>query len=241
MKTIIIAGCSWGAGEWSTDNQIVHYGLAKYLMDIGYNVVNLSQPGLGPFEVIRPIETFLYVNSGFLDIEHIFVLQSDIGRDLNTNGYYMRDTSQSLAELWELFRNEEHQFGLEHDLKYTYRDFYSKLNRTAEQRETKISLIGGLTDLFMEFAPQFTSLNFILPSWIQLMHPETVPIHIHEVENFPDKHKDKQQMLPLLDAANTIAKLFNTSHYFPDNCHPNKHGHKILFDYLKSLHLFSDK
>jgi hypothetical protein len=226
MKTILLAGCSWGAGVWNKDSEIVHPGLAKYLQDIGYNVVNLSQPGRGPFAVVEPIDTFLKVNSNFLDIEHIFVIQSDVARDFDQfyRKHYKIRTMDSNT--------------LEHNIKYTYYDFYSKLNYIGEQQQQKINLIGGLTDLVIEFAKSFPQLDFIIPSWIQLMHSEASPIYIHQVENIPEDHKDKKQMLPFIEDAINTGSLFSSSIRFPDNQHPDELGHKILFDHLKSLHLF---
>jgi hypothetical protein len=227
MKTILLAGCSWGAGAWNKDSEIIHPGLAKYLQDIGYNVVNLSQPGRGPFAVLEPIDTFLRVNSNFLDIERIFVIQSDVARDFNEfyRKHYKIRTMDSNT--------------LDHTIKYTYYDFYSKLNYIAEQQQHKINLIGGLTDLVIEFSKSFPQLDFTIPSWIQLLHPEASLIYIHQVENIPEDHKDKKQMLPFIEAAINTGSLFSSSIRFPDNQHPDEHGHKILFDHLKSLNLFA--
>ena len=226
MKTIIIAGCSWGAGVWHKDNQIVHAGLATHLMDIGYNVVNLSQPGRGPFALCEPIDSFLYVNSNFLDIEQIFVIQSDIGRDF-------KETYRKHYKMQPMDNTD-----LNNNIRNTYRDFYSKLNYIAEQQKYKINLIGGLTDLVTEYANEFSNLHFIVPSWIKLLHPEAVPIYIHQIENIPEYKKDKEQMLPFIEAALSTGSLFDASILFPDNQHPGELGHKILFDHLKSLHLF---
>jgi hypothetical protein len=229
VKTIIIAGCSWGAGSWGDNGEIDHSGLAQYLMDIGYNVVNLSQPGLGPFSILQPIDNFLYVNEKFLDIERIFILQSDIARDMKP---YDRHTATTTYKLKAMDPTD-----LDNNIKHTYRDFYSKLNTCAETWQCKISLIGGLTDLVMEFDLEFPHLDFTVPSWIQLIHPEAVPVYIHELENIPEQHKDKEQLLPFLDAVNATFRLFKKSAYFPDNLHPDRYGHKILFDHLQDLGL----
>ena len=62
MKTIIITGCSWGCGEWN-HGDIAHGGLAEYLTQDGYNVVNLSEPGSGPIHLINPLNEFPVVDS----------------------------------------------------------------------------------------------------------------------------------------------------------------------------------
>ena len=50
-KVVVIAGDSWGCGEWTQrdhrDYYVSHAGLAQYLADDGYQVINLSQPGAG--------------------------------------------------------------------------------------------------------------------------------------------------------------------------------------------------
>jgi len=48
LPLIIIAGDSWGCGEWEeTDTypRVVHSGISQYLKDDGYKVLNVSRGG----------------------------------------------------------------------------------------------------------------------------------------------------------------------------------------------------
>ena len=52
---IIIAGDSWGVGEW-TDGQRTHRGLEQYLSDAGHIVINLSRGGMSNMSIIDALD-----------------------------------------------------------------------------------------------------------------------------------------------------------------------------------------
>ena len=228
MKTIVITGCSWGAGEW-TDLRITHSGLAQYFIDNGFNVANLSQPGNGPFSLLQSLNSFLEVNKKVLDIQFVFLLQSDIGRDFKkfSHEYSYRPI------IW----NED--LNLDRNITGIYRQFYDHLNSIGQNWEVKIQLIGGLTDLVMDFKHEFKYVNFLVPSWVQLIEPTASPVFLFEQNNIPNFCQDKQQLLSYGQSAIERINIFRDSRFFPDGGHPDRNGHKLLYQHLQSLGLFN--
>ena len=225
MKTIVITGCSWGAGEWGGDGQpFAHAGLAQYFSESGYNVVNLSCTGSGNFKLIQPLSNFLEINL-HLDIEHIFVLQTDIGRDFD-------------QKWWANVRNElldVNTPNLEYRISEMYCQFYDKLNYTMKNRKKKVHLIGGLTDLNMDFKNDFENINFLIPSWTQLCDPATPLCYVINHNGFAD-FLDKRQHMEYIIATHTRLNYFENhpEFFWPDGTHPNRYGHKILYDAVKT-------
>lgn len=228
MKTIVIAGDSWGAGEW-INLEITHSGLAQYFVDDGFNVVNLSQPGNGPFCLLQPLSSFLEVNKKILNIQHVFLLQSDIGRDFKKFGH-----SQAYRPIdWNKTKD------LKENIKKIYRDFYSNLNHIGQNWGVTIHLIGGLTDLVMDFAHEFDYVNFLVPSWVQLIEPTASPVFLFSQTDIPDYYRDKQQLLSYGQSAVERFDIFCNSQFFPDNGHPGRDAHKLLHQHLHTLGLFN--
>ena len=228
MKTIVIAGCSWGAGEWS-NSQITHSGLAQYFIDDGFNVVNLSQPGNGPFCLLQPLSSFLEVNKKLLDIQHIFFLQSDIGRDFRKFGH-----AQAYRPVdWDKTKD------LKQNIKKIHGNLYSNLNHIGQNWGVTIHLIGSLTDLVMDFEHEFKYVNFLVPSWVQLIQPTASPVFLLRQSEIPNLNQDKQQLLSYTQSAVERFNIFHNSQFFPDNGHPDRYAHKLLHQHLHTLGLFN--
>ena len=233
MKTIVITGCSWGCGEWN-HGDIAHCGLAEYLTQDGYNVVNLSEPSSGPIHLINPLNRFLEYNS-HLDIEHIFLIQSDIGRNFTTRVGTGNNRPQhdDIAVVWD------DQLTLENNIKGIYRQFYSRLNVIGKYRKKSINLIGGLTDLVIDYANDFENLNFLIPSWCQLVD-STIPnlslIDIMSLEYLNNNYNNKAEILPLVEQSLARSNFWkkHPNMFWPDGIHPNRHGHKVLYDAIKT-------
>ena len=167
MKTIVITGCSWGCGEWQRASEppgtqlqlITHPGLGRYLLEDGYNVVNLSEFSEGNHQLLTPLKYFMEVNQ-HLNIEHVFFIQTDIFRSVRDK---QLDFNTFITNHGDLSGS----------IKMMYYDFYSKLNHNAMLGNYSVNLIGGLTDLIPEL-DVFDHLNFLIPSWCRLID-STVP------------------------------------------------------------------
>ena len=232
MKTIVITGCSWGCGEWN-HGDIAHCGLAEYLTQDGYNVVNLSEPNSGPIHLINPLNRFLEYNS-HLDIEHIFLIQSDIGRNFITRAGTGNNRPQhdDIEVVWN------DQLTLEHNIKGIYRQFYSRLNVIGKYRKKSFNLIGGLSDLVIDRANDFENLNFLIPSWQSLLNPEHTTTYLDQIGlEYLDKHfQNKQEIVPFIDNFLKMRDFFigNKEFFWPDGMHPNRLGHQVLCDAIKT-------
>ena len=232
MKTIIITGCSWGCGEWN-HGDIAHGGLAEYLTQDGCNVVNLSEPSSGPIHLINPLNRFLEYNS-HLDIEHIFLIQSDIGRNFTTRVGTGNNRPQhdDIAVVWN------DQLTLENNIKGIYRQFYSRLNVIGKYRKKSFNLIGGLSDLVIDYANDFENLNFLIPSWQSLLNPEHTTTYLDQIGlEYLDKHfQNKQEIVPFIDNCLKMRDFLSSNKEFcwPDGMHPNRLGHRVLCDAIKA-------
>ena len=219
MKTIVITGCSWGAGEWSSSStgyEVSHPGISQNFVEVGYNVVNLSQPGSDPYGLLFPLDAFLKVNI-HLDIAYVFYIQTDISRVLN-------------------FKEIPFSESCNQSIKKEYLCLYEKLNHIAKTNNKKISVIGGLTDVDVNLT-QFSSLELALQSWCRLIDPKaplTTAIAVEyftKIKSFKDQ---KTEIIQMIDRSLERQNLWesNPSFFWPDGRHPNRKGHHKLFDYL---------
>ena len=236
MKTIIITGDSWGAGEWgvNTETPIVHGGVSDYFEQDGYNIINLSHPGKGPLTYLVELNKFLMVN--YNKIAHIFFIQSCIGRDFTTR------FDESLAFLKMLPGNHHlvwnDNLNLESNIVGCYRQVYAKLNFMATYHRKIINVIGGLTDLPPPFI-EFSNLNFLIPSWVSLINPSIstcMLVDANMFEHLDKNFKNKQEIIPYIDSAIERQSFMknNKEFFWPDGMHPNREGHKVLYDAIKT-------
>ena len=236
MKTIIITGDSWGAGEWGldTDPPIVHGGLSDYFEQDGYNIINLSHPAKGPLTCLVELHRFLMISRN--KIEHIFFIQSCIGRDFTTRFDEHLAFLKRLPGHHHLIWN--HDLNLESNIVGCYRQVYDKLNFMATYHRKIINVIGGYTDLPPPFI-EFSNLNFLIPSWVSLIDPSIPECMLIAIEAFDylDKNcKNKQEILSYIDAAQKRSSFMenNKEFFWPDGRHPNRKGHKVLYDAIKT-------
>lgn len=240
-KIIVIAGDSWGCGEWSNNKTgsygISHPGLSNYLTDLGYLVVNLSQPGGSNVSSADCVSNFLK-GSAHLNVSHVFVFQTEWIRD-------MRDYK------------DKKLLGL--DLTYGYQEFkirligrfYNSLSNIAQQTNVPIHIIGGCSDTIWldAFSKEYPGLNNICNSFTNLLltdnHRITDPVYAI-MTNWYQEHikflketissNDLELLLTDMDKGKQRLLIWQKekSFFWPDGGHPNRFGHKILFDFLKT-------
>ena len=246
MKTIVITGDSWGCGEWgvntngihservNSDPPIVHGGLSDYFEQDGYNIINLSNPGTGPLTYLVELNRFLMVSRN--RIEHIFFIQTCIGRDFTTQLDEETAFMKRLPGHHHLTLN--YDLNLESNIVGCYRQVYDKLNFIATYHRKIINVIGGFTDLPPPFS-EFSNLNFLIPSWVSLIDPslpKCLLVTNAAFDHLDKKYKNTQEILSYMDAAtNRYFFMKNNEEFFwPDGVHPNRKGHKLLYDAIKS-------
>lgn len=273
-KSILIAGSSWGCGEWgwpvdalakdwvqyyntikgfswpsiasfdeystlplwvkqelkekfnftdlknfngSSDYQILHKGLETYFTDRGYSVLNISKSKLSNVEQIELLKSSNYRSNLVLWI------QSDPLMDLRPyeNFETKFTTYQQLLDEQNILINKT----------------YSELN-TLDQT---IYCFGGSSKLNLDLIENYSNLIPLVPSIPEFLLPNFVHPEIWQSDWYTlvgrqfdiasiDKllHNKKIQ-----DSLETYKDLF-----WPDGNHPNRHGLKILFDFvIKELDL----
>lgn len=227
---IFIGGDSFGCGEWDeSSTRVVHLGLEQYFKDSGYQVINSSKGGSSnAASIARLIDS---LDKSFVENDIVFWIQSDCLRELRpfTNISSLIIKANGLAELVQQITEKD----------------YATLNSAAVKFDTKIHLIGGIQDIMVSSLTNFSNLNAIVPSWIYMLvghfeeYQDLFPHHLHTEE--ASKYitlkviRDLKLFYRVLDVLYKMERswiLYREDAFRPDKIHPNRDGHRILFDYL---------
>jgi len=243
---IIIAGDSWGCGEWGESDRtgtnvqfgiVNHTGLEQYLQDDGHNVINVSYGGSSNIDVCNQLNTSLNVLSGVgkvSDVKHIFVFQTEWHR-----AYRYTLPVDSVIDI---------------DYIHTVMsNYYYRLSDLALKYKVRIGLIGGCTDILWldAFEKEYPGVFIACQSMINLCLN-----HNHRIGN---PLFDLQNDLPLVDKMKSnnfknteflLAQLKDTNDrrdnmsrcpqfFAPDFVHANQFGHQKLYNLLKLQKMLS--
>jgi hypothetical protein len=244
-KTILIAGGSWGSGEWgavpgatgpTAAGGIRHPGLGKYLLDWGYQVINLTQPGGSNKHSADRINSFLTCNQ-HLQIDCVIVFQIEWIRDLFV----------------------ENRAIIADDINYGYHDlknriisrFYNYLSSASIGHNVPIYLIGSDSDTIWldNFTKEYPGVHVSCQSLTNLLinndHRNLDPVHCifdprdeEEIKHLK-KHLDSADLELLLNDIDKGSQRVDTwanhkEYFYPDGFHANRAGHKVLFEFLKT-------
>lgn len=235
---ILIAGDSWGLGEWMRGDLGIgtsHTGLEHYLSEIDHNVVNLSIAGGSNLQILRRLTSFLERHPD-KKFDQIFVFQTEYTRDYpyaHEDDWTHIKHANDLAHIW-LAR------------------FYSGLSEISKKYNITIDIIGGCCDTVWldDFDAHYPGVNIICQSLVNLITKNqpriTNPVLSWYTRSTVDLIKklnallpdfEKNQLLDLIDLGFERENLVwgKPKYFFPDGIHANRHGHKILFDYIKTL------
>jgi hypothetical protein len=243
-KTFIIAGGSWGCGEWrsvagvtgpTAAGGIAHPGIAKYLLDSGYQVINLCQPGGANKHGADRVASFLGSNK-HLNIDGIIVFQTEWIRDV-----FVERPSMIADDLTHGY----------HNLKYRILSrFYHLLSSTSVQHDVPIYLIGSDSDTIWldRFAEEYPGLHIACQSMTNLLiyndHRNMNPVHCifdprdEEEIAYIKKHSknaDLELLLEDIDRGSRRVEVWakHKEYFYPDGFHANRDGHRVLFEFLK--------
>jgi len=238
-KTILIAGDSWACGEWqrtADDYDISHGGLADYLIDENYNVINLGQPGGGNIMATTRIDNFLATNKS-IKISSIIVFQTEWTRSIVTP--------------------EDAKLGYVHSQNKLMFKFYYQLSTSSQKFNVPVYIIGGCSDTMWidQFSVKYPGVSIVCQSLTNLLlhndHRITNPVY-STITGHPQsadliellkKYVDLGDLKLLLDDVDRGDKRLQLwakykKFFWPDGCHPNRYAHKILFDFLKEQNIF---
>jgi len=217
---IVIGGDSWGVREWS-DLEEIHRGMWQYFVEDGHEVSMSAIPGECNYITTNHLKNV--VSQPFIKYDYIFWFQSDPLRDLRPYD----DFGKSLKTYEDLIVKSNELL----DKTYNFLNLIGK----------KIYCIGGCSKLNMELIKKYNNLHpliesvteFILPGYQhpKLWHSDWINV-VDKLDmdsiDFLLEDKMKQDSL-----ADTNIKE-HREYFWPDGGHPNRKGHKVLYDFINN-------
>jgi lysophospholipase L1-like esterase len=235
MSQILIAGDSWGCGEWNVEcTEILHAGLEFYLQQDGHTVVNISKGGCSNLDIVHRLSTWLErYNSQQLDT--VFIFQTEYTRDYkhfcNENDWQKITSLQELTDRW-------------------IERIYSRLSSIAQQYKLKIYIIGGCSDtkFFDNMQQDYPGCEIACQSLTNFLINNDPVIKTPVHSWYTKSTEDLIERVKLLtnDTAGILNELTNgferesliREHpdlFYPDGKHPNRIGYQKLYEFLKTL------
>ena len=247
---IFVSGSSWARGEWAVGNPVVqHDGIKQYFADAGYTVVDASQARSYHSRVIAYLDNKLasYYTSGDL----VFFIMADplldlIMPELAKMNLKRDSDAKNLPELTQSIRNASGLINLIHQQQD---QIYRQLNTVAKKYSVNIHCIGGTYNVNTDISDKYTNLSPTVVSWIYLLaghykeHPGTHHpgfgitytwgIDYIDLSTYTSEFADqvRQEFNLISDSTRIMDELI----FHPDGLHPNRKGHKILYDHLVNL------
>jgi hypothetical protein len=244
-KTIIIAGDSWGCGEWAEERHhfglghygISHVGLTKHLLEeSGCHVINLSKPGGSNQNTSDSVSTFLQINQ-HLQISCIIVFQTEWTRDIVIHN--------------PLVPHEDLQHGYLGLKNKLISGFYYCLSEISVKRNIPIHIVGGCSDTvwFDQFEKKHPGVQIVCQSLTNLVlennHNISDPVHalftkptesrVEYIKKYLN-HADLEFLLEDIDKGHQRYDQWHKEkeYFWPDGAHANRLGHEILYKFLKT-------
>jgi hypothetical protein len=212
---IVIAGDSWGCGEWDFVNgnyTVSHLGLEKYLTDYGCEVYNLSKGGSSNHVSVN---TLSYKFVKILNPDIVFWFQTDPIRDLRPyNKTFFPQTVSDLIKQQHVLINKT----------------YARLNALG----MKINCIGGTVKLFPSIA-NYPNLNSFMGSVVEFFGGTAPEFWISDWIQCDDLISS-DFLDELYTTGNTGINHPNRAlpkeWFSPDGIHPNRFAHQKIFEFI---------
>ena len=233
MSKIFIGGDSWGCGEW-TEQTVSHKGGEQYFINDNYTVFNSSEGGSSNKFSIDRLDKDLrdYYISG--DI--IIWIQTDPIRDLR-----VEEQGEYGNNIFVALKNNNNSFNqLE---KYLLTASYDKLSNIANIYNATIHVIGGLRNIDFTALSKFKNLNMLVNSWVYLLinrygdENHGFAASDWSIDNFLIDQLPNDTKLQLVNNLYEIHSRHQSISTFgifrPDGQHPNRSGHKHLYNFIK--------
>lgn len=239
-KKILILGDSWSQGEISdsldeNEKHIVsHKGTEQYLRDDGYIIDNRGE--IGESNHWATVQFDRYTGSP----DSVIWFQTDVNRDL-TEQMFLTKLKES-GSIKSVFRS--------HII-----DTYTKMNSLAENKNTTVFVVGGFSAVLEDELRPFKNLKCAIPCIINLIRPN---INLSFYDRFSQQSwfknlielvksdsfwsKDdiirlKSEWLAMQSGAAKFHRVMqqDKEYFWPDGCHPNRQGHKIIYNKIKTI------
>jgi hypothetical protein len=242
---IFIGGSSWARGEWQGP-EVAHRGITQYLSDSGYTVVDASQARSYHSRAIQNLQKHLDQHYRPKDII-LFVMADPLLDLIMPELAKLKIKRSDQVKNLEQFSNEIKLAGGVVALIRKLQDqIYNQLDLVACQFDTTIYCIGGTYNVNTNISKHYQNLYPLVVSWINLLighfqehagvdHPEfgisyTWGLDYIDLSKFDQTFAEqvKQEINLISDRTGILKELI----FHPDGLHPNREGHKILFEYL---------
>jgi hypothetical protein len=238
LKNILILGDSWSQGEIDFDENkkhiVTHGGVHRYLVEHGHSVTNLGGLGESNDQAYR-----CYIQQP-ATYDLVLWFQTDVTRDVNYN--YEELFYKKLVELKSIRGVFD----------YILLNTYSLLDAAAKQKNEKIFTLGGFATVDDQIQ-NFTNLVNFVPSIISLIDPSKsfsaysffmrFDWFVDVIENISSNYSLEQEIIDTLKEEyihmvdeNVKMKNYlkeNKKYFWPDGMHPNREGHRIIFNKIK--------
>lgn len=210
--TIVIAGDSWGCGEWAVVDKkyaVVHKGLEQYLIDYGCEVINVSVPGNSNIISANALKDAV---SQF-NPSYCFWFQTDPMRDLRP---YDPDTfPRRLSEL--------------------HLTQYNKLvevYKLLSEIDMPVHCMGGTVKLNLHLLSAHDNLVPLIPSIIEMFGGPDIQCWVSEWIQHPNIKFTFEFIKEISQLPHKLPKKW----FYPDGYHPNRLAHKQIFEYILAYH-----
>lgn len=207
---IMIAGDSWGCGEWDNSTPYVrpHLGIEQYFREYRCNVMNLS---IGGSNNEHSANSILLI-APTLRPHLIFWIQTDPFRSFDINTEF----PQRYEDLCSYQRSH-------------LSNIYARLNSLGQP----IQCIGGCSKLDMDLIADYTNLVPIIPSIIEFFDC-IAPVCWTSIKFVNSIGSDISLAALDMLLENTVdpLKILDQKWFFPDGGHPNRAAHLKIFEYL---------
>jgi hypothetical protein len=237
---VFIAGLSWGRGEWVGPN-VVHRGIEQYFTDDGYQVFNVSKPRSTHTRVNQLLDQSLAEHYSTGDL--IFWIQADPVIDIVAEELSGKLLKQKLPRLSERLHRAGSLVAL---MTEQQQIIYCELNNIAVKYATQIYCIGGTYNI-NPVIKDYSNLKEFVTSWINMLVGHYTEYARSADVNFGVTHTWTIDNIDFsaynVDLADAIKKeitervaniiMFREAVFHPDGVHPNRDGHRVLYEYIK--------
>jgi hypothetical protein len=256
---IIVAGDSWGCGEWILDQSgftvMAHGGITQYLREQGHDVINVSQAANSNWQTLQ-ILTALLTNQTYSknnhargyhivgnnqqawnvqDVEMILIFQTEWHRD------YRMTTGVNPAPYFLL--PDAYHIELQYQ---TISQWQYRLSDLSQQFDIPIALVGGASDCnwYDDFQTEHSGVSIVCQSMTNLClnNKNRIDQPIFGCYNHKVLQECKQKavdtraiefLLQQVELGLVRKKIWeNNPAWFSDGVHGNRDAHKKLFDLI---------
>lgn len=240
---IIVAGDSWGCGEWTEGSTfaVSHGGLCDFLSS-KHTVVNLSRPGGSNWQSYDRIKNFFDSGCSSLitdPVTHIFVFQTEWWRDFRLSTAFPSN-NQNLYDFSVL------QYTTVTEVIYNW---YYRLSDLAQAHSIRIGLIGGISDteyfdnFEIEIPGVFVACQSLVNLCINDNHRVDSPCYgaisaavVEQLKKYNNSAQEIQQLTQYINQALSREHdlKLHKKWFWPDGHHANRSAHHRLYNLVKS-------